>query len=102
MGSLVKMLAVYPTPFWQTNGMSGLVISTTEVNGTLFPACMDTSPLGGAAGVLTCLCAGECALDLLARPVGDRQLVLTDFLARALGAEALAPLKYLDHDWGAD
>jgi hypothetical protein len=49
---------------------------------------MDSSPLGGTLGVIVCLCAGECSLDLLSKTQDERKAALTHFLSRSFGDAA--------------
>ncbi|MFN5193941.1 MAG: flavin monoamine oxidase family protein [Cyanobacteriota bacterium] len=94
MGSMVKVLAIYPRPFWRERGLCGLGIGplpTVELT-------VDSSPTDGP-GVLAGFIAGERAVRWRRLPeAGRRRAVLAD-LECWWGAEAAAPLALVLHDW---
>jgi monoamine oxidase len=49
MGSLGKVLAMYKTPFWRDEGLSGMAIG---LNGTEVQATFDSSPKDASCGIL--------------------------------------------------
>lgn len=49
MGSLGKVIAMYKTPFWREEGLSGMAIG---LNGTQVQATFDSSPEDGSCGIL--------------------------------------------------
>ena len=81
MGSLLKVLAVYPAAFWREKGLSG--IATGDLPTLQFVA--DSSPPGGRPGVLASFISGTRAVELGMAPAAvRRQAVLADF-ARYFG-----------------
>jgi monoamine oxidase len=94
MGSMVKVLAIYPQPFWREQGLNGLgfgMLPTLE-------ATVDCSPPDGP-GLLTGFIAGARAvawqqLDERAR----RQAVLHD-LQTWWGPQAVTPQELICHNW---
>jgi monoamine oxidase len=97
-GLLLKSVAVYESPFWRADGLSGESIETSS----LVPLTMDTSPEDGHRGVLTAYTDGPAARRLgLMPPKARRKVVLETFVAR-FGAKAASPIHYVDQDWAAD
>jgi monoamine oxidase len=48
MGAVWKCYAIYPTPFWRTKGLNGIVASTEGHTRLVF----DNSPADGSRGIL--------------------------------------------------
>ena len=94
-GRLTKVFAAYPSPFWRAAGLSGETLSDSGPVSITF----DVSPGADGPGVLLGFVhdPGFDALDAGRR----RQLTLESF-ATLFGAQALDPLDYLDHRWGAE
>jgi monoamine oxidase len=98
MGSVIKCMAVYDTPFWRQDGLSGQAVSDHGPVQTTF----DNSPKGGTPGVLLGFVEANAA-RLLAR-MGEearRAEVLTCF-ARYFGDRAKTPRVYVDKSWADD
>lgn len=97
MGSMVKVLAIYPTPFWREQGLNGLGIGplpTLELT-------VDSSAPGGP-GILASFIAGERAVRW--QRLGEaerRQAVLSD-LATWWGARAAEPEELVLHNWNGE
>ena len=83
-GSITKILAVYETPFWREEGLSGQGFAPYELVRELY----DNSPPSATAGVLTTFLAGENA---------ERAGRLTDADRRAEVLEGMA--KYVGPHW---
>ena len=98
MGSVIKCMAVYDTPFWRDDGLSGQAVSDLGPVQTTF----DNSPPGGKPGVLLGFVEANSA-RLLARMSEEarRAEVLTCF-ARYFGDRAKAPRAYVDKSWADD
>jgi monoamine oxidase len=97
-GSVAKAVAVYETPFWREDGLSGESIDP----GHLLSLTMDTSPHDGSRGVITAFAYGPDArtfarLDSTAR----RKLALSGFAER-FGPQAAEPYDYVEQDWVAE
>lgn len=98
MGSLIKTIAVYDTPFWRQHGLNGQVTATEG----RVKACFDASPQSGTPGVMLGFVDGDDARVLSAQPFASRrQEVLAEY-ARYFGAQALTPRKYIDKPWDND
>jgi monoamine oxidase len=98
MGSVIKCLAVYETPFWRQDGYNGQAVS----DGPGARVTFDVSPPGEGPGILLGFVPGTEARRLArAGPKRRRAEVLTSF-CRYFGPAAARPAEYLDHDWTAD
>ena len=94
-GSINKVLAVYETPFWREEGLSGQGFAPYELVRELY----DNSPPSASAGVLVTFLAGENAeLAGRMRPEDRRRQVL-EGMAKYVGPRATAPVDYIEVDW---
>jgi monoamine oxidase len=98
MGSVIKVLCVYPEPFWRADGLAGQSTSDTGPVKLTF----DNSPPDGSPGVLLGFFEGEAAREYSARTRAERQRGTVESFARYFGDQARGPLRYLEHDWQAD
>jgi monoamine oxidase len=97
-GSVIKFLAVYPTPFWRAQGLSGWV-NTFEP--PVFDV-LDNSPPDAHLGVLTTFAVGEAARALSRLTAGERRAIILGRLAQFFGDEALAIREFHELDWSAE
>jgi monoamine oxidase len=95
MGATIKAFAVYKTPFWRQQNLSG----TIQSNSTIFGTAFDNSPKDGSLGVMLVLIEGNEARELSTWPKSRRQAAVVNGLAKALGKKALHPTKYSDQNW---
>jgi monoamine oxidase len=96
-GSAVKIHAVYPTPFWRTEGRSGSVVSDTGPLEIVY----DNSPPDGTPGILVGFAEGNQGRALFNLSAGRRRAAVLGSLARYFGARALTPTHYVDMVWAA-
>lgn len=96
-GAVIKLSAVYPAPFWRSDGMSG---KFTALEGAL-SICMDSSPPGGP-GVLTIATVADSARQLQQLGRDDAVRILLDNVAEVLGEQARAPMHVDFHEWHDD
>jgi monoamine oxidase len=94
-GKLSKAYAAYATPFWRNNGYSGEALSD---EGPVFIT-FDVSPQPEGPGVLLGFVDAR-FFDGLSADQRRRQAL--DCFASLFGDEALMPLDYIDHRWGAE
>ena len=94
-GRLSKAYAAYPTPFWRLNGFSGEALSD---EGPVFIT-FDVSPQPDGPGILLGFVDAR-AFDEL--PADQRRQRALDCFATLFGDDALKPLDYVDHRWGAE
>jgi monoamine oxidase len=96
-GSVIKCMAVYDTPFWRRDGLSGEAISIDGPARVVF----DNTPPQGAPGVLLGFLEGRDARDLADAPLERRESVLGTF-TRLFGPAAARPLDYVELDWSCE
>lgn len=94
-GRLSKAYAAYPTPFWRDNGFSGEALSD---EGPVFIT-FDVSPQPDGPGILLGFADARSFDDL---PADQRRRRALDCFAALFGDDALKPLDYVDHRWGAE
>jgi monoamine oxidase len=97
-GSAVKIQAVYPTPFWRPEGLSGSVVSDTGPIEVVY----DNSPPGGPPGILVGFAEGNQGRALFALTDAERRTAVLGSLARYFGARAAKPTHYLDMVWARE
>jgi monoamine oxidase len=94
-GTLAKMEAIYPEPFWRKDGLSGMAL---KVDGTV-KEMFDNTPPSGKPGILMGFHGGHAWRQWRDRPAAERKrAVLADF-AQAFGPQALHPIDYFEQDW---
>jgi monoamine oxidase len=95
MGATIKVNAIYPTPFWRKQGLSGSVVSDTGPIEVVY----DNSPPDGHPGVLVGFMEGRYGRAQFNKsPHARRRAALASF-ARYFGAKAAHPSAYHDMVW---
>jgi monoamine oxidase len=94
-GRLSKAYAAYPTPFWRSAGFSGEALSD---EGPVFIT-FDVSPQPDGPGILLGFVDARKFDEL---PADQRRQRALECFATLFGDEALQPLDYVDHRWGAE
>jgi monoamine oxidase len=97
-GTLTKVAAVYPTPFWRANGLTGQTLDT----GGPVSAAFDDSPPDGSLGVLFGFVGGNNARSYNAMSPSARQSAVLNQYATWFGSQALSPLGYFDTIWSQE
>ncbi len=97
-GSAVKIQAVYRTPFWRSESLSGSVVSDTGPLEVVY----DNSPPDGHPGVLVGFAEGNEGRALFAMSDAGRRAAVLESLARYFGPRALSPTHYVDMVWAAE
>ena len=96
MGALMKVEAIYPTPFWRANKLTGQFLATGGPVGYSF----DNSPPDGSVGVLAGFVGGDQNLHWGAQTLAARQAAVLAQLASIFGdARFLTPTDYFEMDW---
>ncbi len=97
LGSVIKFLVAYPTPFWRARGLSGLVVDPAGPVKVI----LDKTLPGGAGGLVGFFNGADAARASLLTAAQRRDLVVAHAV-RHLGPEAARPLDYIDNDWLAE
>jgi monoamine oxidase len=95
IGSLIKTIAVYDTPFWRAQGLNGQVTSDTGPVTVMF----DASPASGSPGVLLGFIDGDDARQLSDQSDAVRATAALKSYARYFGDQAANPRSYVDQVW---
>ncbi|RKH85122.1 FAD-dependent oxidoreductase [Corallococcus sp. AB045] len=95
MGSVIKVVATYATPFWREAGLSGEAVSDAGP----VRLCFDDCGPHGHHPALVGFFLGDTARAWTGRPVEDlHRAALADF-ARFFGPQALSPVAIAALDW---
>ncbi len=97
-GTLNKCLALYETPFWREDGLSGESVTDAGPVTLTF----DCSPPDGSAGVMLGFVGGPEAREMAALPAADRRAAVLACFERLFGSAAAAPLDYAEQEWAAE
>ncbi|MET8423433.1 NAD(P)/FAD-dependent oxidoreductase [Nocardia sp. NPDC004860] len=97
-GFVVKVHAVYPTPFWRAKGLSGTGFSDTDIVSEVY----DNTNHDATNGAMVGFIAHEQADAVFEMSPAERKQAVLDCLVRYLGPEAADPIVYYESDWGAE
>jgi monoamine oxidase len=96
MGALMKVEAIYPTPFWRSAGLTGQFLTVGGPVGYSF----DNSPPDSTPGVLAGFVGGEQNLKWSTKPLAERRAAVLEQYARIFDDDRfLSPTEYFDMDW---
>jgi putrescine oxidase len=98
MGCVIKVHAVYETPFWRDNGLSGTGFSPYEVVHEAYDNTNHDDPHGTLVGFVSDLHADD-AFTLTA---DERKERILESLSHYYGPEAKSPIVYYESDWGTE
>jgi monoamine oxidase len=98
MGSVVKVNAIYRTPFWRRRGLNGQAISDTGPVRITY----DNSPPDGRPGVLVGFMEGDDSRRFYGASRRARRRAALGSLARYFGPEALQAVGYIDLAWASE
>lgn len=97
-GSVIKLYAIYPEPFWRADGLNGQAASDEGPVKVTF----DNSPPSGTPGVLMGFMeANDGRRCARATPEERRDAAVACFV-RYFGPKAAHPIEYLERDWMAE
>lgn len=98
MGSVIKTILVYPTPFWREKKMSGQTVSlSTDVFSTF-----DNSLPQRSEGILVAFSIGSGAERMRRLSEGDRKKAFLSSLSNIFGEAATTPVHYSEHSWSSE
>ncbi len=98
MGSVIKCIAFYETPFWRKAGYSGEAIADRGAVKLVF----DDSSRDGTRGALVGFMLGKDAKQYSGKGMKARRDAAVESFTRLFGPQAASPIDYLDHDWPAE
>ncbi|NAZ77055.1 FAD-dependent oxidoreductase [Kineococcus sp. T13] len=98
MGLVIKVHAVYPTPFWREDGLSGTAFGADALVQEVY----DNTLHGDERGTLVGFVSDEKADALFALPADERRRRVLESIAGYLGERALEPDVYFESDWAAE
>lgn len=98
LGLVIKVHAVYGTPFWRDKGLSGTCFGADALVQEVY----DNTNHGDARGTLVGFVSDEKADAVFELSAEERRKAILDSIAGYLGAEALAPEVYYESDWGSE
>jgi monoamine oxidase len=97
-GSAIKYEAVYPSPFWRSEGLSGYANSDRSPIRLTY----DNSPPSGRPGVLLGFATGQDARRLSTMGAGARRAAVLGAFTRLFGAKAAHPGTLIEHNWSEE
>ncbi len=98
MGSVIKCVALYETPFWRKGGYSGEAIADRGGVKLVF----DDSSRDGSRGGLVGFMMGKDAKQFSGKGMKARRDAAVDSFTRFFGPQANSPVDYIDHDWPSE
>lgn len=97
-GLVVKVHAVYPTPFWREKGLSGTGFGCSQLVQEVY----DNTNHDDPKGTLVAFVPDERADEVFAMTAEERKEKILAAIAAYLGPEALTPEVYYESDWAAE
>jgi putrescine oxidase len=98
LGLVIKVHAVYGTPFWREDGLSGTGFGA----GSLVQEVYDNTNHGDSRGTLVGFISDEKADAVFELSAEDRKRAVLESIAGFLGEKALEPEVYFESDWGSE
>ncbi|HEX8742266.1 MAG TPA: flavin monoamine oxidase family protein [Thermoleophilaceae bacterium] len=95
MGSVIKVQAVYPKPFWRDAGYTGQVVADTAPVEVTF----DNSPPDGSRGVLMAFVEASQARRLDGSTAAERRREVIENYVSFFGEQARNPIQYVEMRW---
>ncbi len=97
-GDVIKILAVYPEPFWRAEGLAGEGFAPYGYVREVY----DNTPPAGTPGVLCTFVAGERALAAERLEPEERRRLVLEGMAAFFGPRALDPLELIELNWSQE
>ena len=98
MGFVIKVHAVYETPFWRADDLSGTAFSPYE----LVHEAYDNTNYEDPRGTLVGFVSDEEADAVFALTADERKARILESLSHYYGEQALHPVVYYESDWGSE
>lgn len=97
-GRLNKCIALYETPFWREDGLSGESVTDAGPVTLTF----DCSPRDGSAGVMLGFVGGPEAGEMAGMAPAERRSAVLTCFERLFGPNARQPIDYAEQEWAAE
>ncbi|MBG6218162.1 putrescine oxidase [Arthrobacter sp. CAN_A6] len=98
LGLVIKVHAVYKSPFWRRNGLSG----TGFGPGSIVQEVYDNTSHGDHRGTIVGFISDEKADAMFALEPAERRQRILESIAGFLGPQALEPEVYYESDWASE
>lgn len=98
MGFVIKVHAVYATPFWREKGLSGTAFSPYEICHEAYDNTNHDDPRGTLVGFVS----DRNADDMFRLSAEERKERILESLSHYYGPEAKDPVVYYESDWGTE
>ncbi|MEW2013036.1 MULTISPECIES: flavin monoamine oxidase family protein [Microbacterium] len=98
MGFVIKVHAVYETPFWREKGLSGTAFSPYEICHEAYDNTNHEDPRGTLVGFVS----DRNADDMFRLTAEERKERILESLSHYYGPEAKDPVVYYESDWGTE
>jgi monoamine oxidase len=98
-GTLTKVAAVYPTPFWRGDGLNGTAVDTRGPVSATFDDSPPEATESKGPGVVFGFVGGDNARSYAAMSPADRQSAVLGQYANFFGSRALKPTAFFETSW---
>ncbi|WP_227820311.1 flavin monoamine oxidase family protein [Agromyces aureus] len=98
MGFVIKVHAVYETPFWRADGLSGTAFSPYELCHEAYDNTNHEDPRGTLVGFVS----DEEADGVFTLSAEERKERILESLSHYYGEQAKHPVVYYESDWGSE
>ncbi|MBG6237277.1 putrescine oxidase [Mycetocola sp. CAN_C7] len=98
LGFVIKVHAVYETPFWRDAGLSGTAFSPYELVHEAYDNTNHDDPRGTLVGFVS----DKKADHVFTLSAEERKQVILTSLSHYYGEQALNPVVYYESDWGSE
>ncbi len=95
MGTAIKMMLVYDTPFWREEGLSGMAVSDRDVPQLMY----DNSPEDGSCGIILGFTEGVPARRWLLETPQARRAEAIRTAVDCFGPKAADPSEFIELSW---
>ncbi|MFC4223412.1 flavin monoamine oxidase family protein [Lysinibacter cavernae] len=103
LGLVIKVHAVYETPFWREAGLSGTAFSPYQLCHEAYDNTWNVdAETQDTKGTLVGFVSDEHADRLFRMPAEERKRLILESMASYYGPETLNPVVYYESDWGAE
>ncbi|MDQ0736472.1 flavin monoamine oxidase family protein [Arthrobacter agilis] len=98
LGLVIKVHAVYSTPFWRAHGLNGTGFGAGSIVQEVYDNTNHDDPRGTLVGFVS----DEKADAMFELEPAERRQRILESIAEFLGAEALTPEVYYESDWASE